>query len=542
MNGPAIGARLHVRRPARLAVAVVGIAAMLVGCTVAATPSPPPTPTAGPTAGPTATPSRPPTPPMYGPPAPPPSKQPGDIEDATVLTDRPSLIYDGRAPWQIHVSSGGRHVMEAYANAPSYLPGDTLRLAVSTDSKAYAVAVFRVGAEMQPMHRSGLRPGMRQPGAVVDHSTSMVRAPWLYTYFFVIPASWPSGLYFAKVSGRSGAASYVPFVVRSTRPSRLLFVSAFLNAEAYNTWGGSSLYISSVGDPAPGEHRAFAVSFDRPFDREEGMGELFMFEVPLISWLERNHYDVTYTTDYDLSTHPADQPVPRAALFSGHDEYWGTLLRDWLDAHVLAKGDMGLGVFAADTGYWRVRFRDGSATGPRTVVLYKNARRDPNIGRACPGGYNRYAEAFRSLPCGHDGPGNRPEQALYGVQYGDIVPGYHPYYIASTAPASLLIGTGLGLGQSLGDIAGGEVDHVFADIPAPAGVSVLAHDLGLTARDGTPARAQAVAGTVPSGGRVFASGTFWWAWGLEARYAAAHGVPAGFATLTANILSFLAGP
>ena len=65
---------------------------------------------------------------------------------------------------------------------------------------------------------------------------------------------------------------------------------------------------------------------------------------------------------------------------------------------------------------------------------------------------------------------------------------------------------------------------------------------GLAARDGTPARAQAVAGTVPSGGRVFASGTFWWAWGLEARYAAAHGVPAGFATLTANILSILAGP
>ncbi len=38
------------------------------------------------------------------------------------------------------------------------------------------------------------------------------------------------------------------------------------------------------------------------------------------------------------STHPADQPLPCAVLFSGHGEYSGAPLRDWLDELVLAKG------------------------------------------------------------------------------------------------------------------------------------------------------------------------------------------------------------
>jgi hypothetical protein len=53
--------------------------------------------------------------------------------------------------------------------------------------------------------------------------------------------------------------------------------------------------------------------------------------------------------------------------------------------------------------------------------------------------------------------------------------------------------------------------------------------------------ADAVVATLPSGGRSFGAGTFWWPWGLDAEFAADHGVPPGFAVLTANILAFLAG-
>ena len=79
------------------------------------------------------------------------------------------------------------------------------------------------------------------------------------------------------------------------------------------------------------------------------------------------------------------------------------------------------------------------------------------------------------------------------------------------------------------------------DPPRLPGNLVLAEASGLVTRNGEIAQAQAVVRVFPSGGRVFASGTFWWGWGLEPDFAGAHGVPAGFSQLTINILAFLAG-
>jgi len=458
-----------------------------------------------------------------------------------MLGNRPAITFRGSDRWQILQRSTTGHVTEAYADAPSYLPGDTLRLAVSTDARTYAVEFYRLGATVRFMGSSLIQRGARQGPPIVDPVTKMVRAPWRYTFSQPIPAEWPSGVYLAKVSGAGGGQTYAPFVIRSTQPSRFLFVSNTLDYAAYNRWGGSSLYWTGVGSPSPGVNQATAVSLDRPFDSESGAGEIFMMEAPFIAWLERNHCDVTYTTDYDLSMDPGSQPLPRAVLFSGHGEYWGGPLRDWLDEHVLAKGDMGLGMFAADTGYWQVTLSDPSSTGPRTIGLHKDSRLDPAAIARCPNGVGQFANAFRTVPCGRDDPtANRPEQALLGVQYGSVVPDYFVYRLAVGAPRWLLGGTGLVPGDSIGRIAGGEVDRIYPGLPQQPGDLLFATTMTVT-RAGELKEAQAVVRTLPSGGRVFASGTFWWGWGLEPSFAASHGVPAGFAALTANLLAFLAG-
>jgi hypothetical protein len=161
--------------------------------------------------------------------------------------------------------------------------------------------------------------------------------------------------------------------------------------------------------------------------------------------------------------------------------------------------------------------------------------------RLCPKGVKPPAEEFRALPCGTPGTKSKPEQALYGVQYGAIVPGYHPYTLAAGVPPELLEGTGLAAGAGLGNIAGGEVDWTFSDYPKVPGLKLLAENLRLRAYEGYATRAQAVIAQIPSGGRTFASGTFWWTWGLEPHFAAGNGVPVGFDRFTANILEWLAG-
>jgi hypothetical protein len=455
-----------------------------------------------------------------------------------------ALAWVGKADWQLHHPSRHGIVTEAFADAPSYLPGDTFRLAVSTTAAHYVVTVFRLGPDMPNMSESAAQPGVRQaPAALADESDLEVRAPWRYTYSQVIPAAWPSGIYLVKVTGLGGADAYTVFTIRSLRASQVLFVENFVTDEAYNAWGGTSFYKSTRGDLRPGIHHASAVSLDRPFDAENGAGQVFEHEAGLVLWLERNGYDVTYTTDYDLATHPTDQPLPKAVLFSGHDEYWGTPLRDWLDLHVLTRGDVSLGVFAANTGFYPVHFRDPTVTGPRTVVVYKEAITDPSYGSRpayLPDGRPKLL-LYRNLPFGDPGPGNRPEQALLGVQYGFIATRFSTYTIAPTVPAFLLTGTGLAPGDSLGALVGGEVDFVEPSIPMLPGDSIIAVGRGFATRYGAAGVAQAIVRKLPSGGRVFAAGTFNWEWGLDAADAKVLHVPRGFDQFTKNIVDYLVG-
>jgi hypothetical protein len=478
--------------------------------------------------------------------SPPPTPAPGAWaapDDPGVTSPKPRIDWTGPADWQIQHPSSAGSLTEAFADAPSYLPGETLRLAVHTTAARYTVAVFRLGPDMPKMSDSTPQRGVGQPGAILSDPASLeVRAPWTFDYSQDIPAAWPSGIYLAKVSGIGGADGYAVFTVRSTRPSEVLLVENVVNDQAYNAWGGTSFYVSSRGELAPGVHHASAVSLDRPFAGENGAGQLFEQVAPFAIWLERNGYDVAYTTDYDLATHPDDQPLPRTVLFSGHDEYWGVPLRDWLDLHVLERGDLDLGVFAANTGYWPVSFRDPSPTGPRTVVVYKEAITNPDLGSRpayLPDGRPKTLQ-YRNLLWGDRGPANRPEQALLGVEYGYIATGASAYSLAPTAPDFLLAGTGLSSGASLGRIVAGEVDFVQPSFAMEPGDSVVAEGRGFRTRDGVPGLAQAVLRQRASGGRVFAAGTFRWIWGLDPGYAQANDVPAGFERLTTNIVDFLA--
>ena len=87
----------------------------------------------------------------------------------------------------------------------------------------------------------------------------------------------------------------------------LLFQTSDTTWQAYNRYGGYSLYSAS---PAG---RAYKVSYNRPFDTRAHTNESFLFsgEYPMIRWLERNGYDVSYVVG---DRHrPARSRAPRAS-------------------------------------------------------------------------------------------------------------------------------------------------------------------------------------------------------------------------------------
>ena len=83
----------------------------------------------------------------------------------------------------------------------------------------------------------------------MDPRTGLVECAWQDPYRLVVGGEsdqdeWLSGIYLAKLTaGTSGAQAYIIFVVRDElRPSDFLFQSSVTTYQAYNNWGGKSLY------------------------------------------------------------------------------------------------------------------------------------------------------------------------------------------------------------------------------------------------------------------------------------------------------------
>jgi hypothetical protein len=168
-------------------------------------------------------------------------------------------------------------VVEGYASQDSLAPGGRLELHVSTEEeRRYRVDVYRLGwygglgARLMTCLPSC---GDDEAGHRYGSEDNLVRATWPVTDTLTIPQSWVSGYYYALLRitrGRdAGARGYVPFVVREAEPRAQILVQVPVNTwEAYNPWGGKSLYPFNSTNLAP----SVRVSFDRPLHRARSTG------------------------------------------------------------------------------------------------------------------------------------------------------------------------------------------------------------------------------------------------------------------------------
>ena len=113
---------------------------------------------------------------------------------------------------------------------------------------------------------------------------------------WTVPPDATSGIYIAKLTRIDGipGSSHIVFVVRDdSGASNVLFQTSDETWQAYNSYGGNSLY---TGQPGTNPGRAYKVSYNRPFNTRENAPEdwLFNAEYPMVRWLEANGYDVSY--------------------------------------------------------------------------------------------------------------------------------------------------------------------------------------------------------------------------------------------------------
>jgi hypothetical protein len=400
--------------------------------------------------------------------------------------------------------------IEGYAWTTSAEAGDIVKFSVSTTAPFFSARIYRLGwyqgtggRLVQSLYHL---QGHVYPVPPVDPQTGLIEAAWPVTFTLETSASWVSGIYLIKLTASTGFQSYIPFVIRSCSPSNFAFIHTVNTDEAYNYWGGTSLYVDYTRTLKA--QRAYEVSFDRPFEHAVGAGQLFWWEFPMIRWLERRGYDVSYFSDVDMQNDMKELQNHHALLIVGHSEYWSKQMRDNLET--LVNQGLNLAVFGGNDIFWQIRYEprtsDPQSAEANTIVCYKDSHADPLYGKD----NSDLTVDFRNSLV------NRPEQSLLGEDYGgwwdSTQPGF-PFVIAD-ASSWIFTGTGLKNGDSLPGLVGNEYDRVNTNSPTVPGLAILSaspvidhlnhHDVS-----------NATLYTAPSGARVFNAGTFQWSWGLD---------------------------
>jgi len=421
--------------------------------------------------------------------------------------------------------------IEGYASATSVRPGEMLSLHVSTPSRGFDVRIYRLGwyrgAGARLMHEKTGIPGGLRARPVPRPGDGLVACDWPASLTFRVGRRWATGVYLARLTGRDdGKQAFIPFVVRESRGRRasFLFPIAVATWQAYNDWGGTSLYDFN----SAGGRRALRVSFDRPYAAGAGAwaglgaGELLTvahaprkagWEYPMIRWLEREGYDVGYTTTIDLDADSTSTLARRAVLVVGHDEYWTRAVRDRFEA----ARDRGvhLAFLGANIGYWQVRLEPSARGLPRrTIFCAKDHTLDPVA--------DTNADRDLTVHFRHLHP-RRPENALIGVMTAEAEEPVEGAFAPTPAGRAswVLAGTAAAREDStpIPGIVGYEVDRSFGSEEffgpwTPAGLEVLGRS-PVRLRDGRSAWSEATLYRAPSGAFVFAAGTVQWSWGLD---------------------------
>jgi hypothetical protein len=365
-------------------------------------------------------------------------------------------------------------------------------------------------------------PAVNQPPCIHRSATGLTECDWHPTLSLQIPSALPTGVYIAKLSAPTGESDCL-FVVRASTAEPLLAQLPTSTYEAYNAWGGDSLYPG--GSDLVGVTHTFQgidVSYDRPYDSVTGAGQFFARDVAFVQFVERYGYPISYTDSESVDEDPGRVYRHRALIDFGHSEYWSQRQRQTFAAALRA--GTSLLFLGSDTLAWRVRY------APASQSTSEAGQPDHSI--------VAYKEEFELDPDHTDPTGIFPDRGagLTGSAYlGCIDPrsdqsGLPTYYYypwspePSLRPAWLFAHTGITADTKIPGIVGYELDQETAATPAGTelpggGVARCMGSSGAKFGDPIPGpgddHADTTLYTAPSGAIAFDTGTLGWELGLE---------------------------
>jgi methionine-rich copper-binding protein CopC len=459
-----------------------------------------------------------------------------------------SLPGTPQSVWDVAAGEGA--TIQGFADPFSVNLGGTENFKIESPAASYSVDIYRIGyyggdgARLVATVTPNITASQNQPACNTNTATGLVDCSnWGVSASWTVPTNLVSGVYFAHIYRTDGTSdeNQIPFVVRDdSSHSDILFATDDETWEAYNDWGGYSLYTGNGTDTLSrptslDAGRAEQVSYDRPFstrfDTPYGQDYFFYAEFPEIEFLEENGYNVSYIDQGTVGSAQGASLIEqhKALVKAGHDEYWTA--SEVANVTAARNAGVNMAFFTGNEVYWKTRLApDAAGEAGRTLITYKesldSAITDPN-------GPSTWTGAWWDPRFSPPGDGGQPENALTGQLWtvnagtGAItVPSQYAslQFWRNTAVASLQPGQSVTLApETLGyewdqDVdngyrPAGEIDMSSTTMTAPQVVTDYQEDLApeTVTHHLTLYRAA-------SGALVFGAGTVQWAWGLNSNH------------------------
>ena len=314
-----------------------------------------------------------------------------------------------------------------FATKMSLNRGQTVRFKIDVQSgAAYSIRIYRIGYYggngARLMQNLGTFTGTVQPNGITNSTTGMLDCGnWSESASWVIPSNAVSGLYIAKLERTGGGSNHIVFIVRDdASTSNLYFQIPDATWQAYNGYGGTSMYDGTTSWPSG---HAVKVSYNRPFfpynslfNTDGREADWYMnSEYPMIRWLERNGYDVTYTSCNDVDNNGGRLLNHKIFISNGHDEYWSKNQRNNVEA--ARNAGVSLAFFSGNEVYWKTRWESNDGTEDRTLVCYKEgvmadgSLNERTCGFKCDASTSEWTGLWKT---GANYDAGKPENALTG--------------------------------------------------------------------------------------------------------------------------------
>jgi hypothetical protein len=360
-----------------------------------------------------------------------------------------SLDLDGDASCGIATKPPNESVQAAFT-ARSYAPETRAVLRLRGTASFLRVQLFHAGAG----HDGPLQGAPADSERTLTHPSKNVA---------LRVGSWPTGLYYARVTTPGRGAWYAPFVLRPKHlgSHRVLVVLPTNTWQAYNFEDNDSWYENST---------VHSIDLTRPYIDGGVPPHYHGYDRGFIRWLAVNHKQADFLSDDDLDRIPPGSALGRAydlIIVSGHEEYVTGREYDLIRHYRDLGGN--LAFLSANNIFYKV---------------VKHGDRMDGRWR------------WRDL--------GQPEAALVGAQYVDWNHNQYPNrpFIATGVLQApwLFQGTELRNGDTFG-VYGIEVDARTAG--SPPGTRVLAHIPGIF---GAGKNAEMTYYTTPAGAKVFSAG------------------------------------